>query len=243
MPQSAEAVAAAPSPELPQAAQSSSAFPSWAFRLEAGLAGATGNTENFNLRFGAGAQRKTESIETKFDLYYLYASENGRRSQNRGEFNARNDWLMPGTPWSVFALGKVEYDEFQEWDWRLSGFVGPGYAFIDNGRTLLRGRVGAGGNREFGSPQNEFTPEALAGVDFDFKITDRQKFALTYDYIPSLSDFPEFRTNGRASWEMLIDPKLNMSLRIGAEHRYQSNPGDGFRHNDLDYFATFVIGF
>jgi glutamate N-acetyltransferase/amino-acid N-acetyltransferase len=40
----------------------------------------------------------------------------------------------------AFATGKAEYDEFQDWDWRLSAFAGPGYYFVKHDRTKLLGR-------------------------------------------------------------------------------------------------------
>jgi len=44
-------------------------------------------------------------------------------------------------------------------------------------------------------------------------------------------------------YSILVDPELNMSLRLGVENRYNSNPGGNDKKNDLDYFLALVWAF
>lgn len=211
----------------------------WKRTVDLGVIGSEGNSETFGARAALGAQRKTNYMETTVGLSYVYNTDNGEKTKSRGELTARNDWLFgKDSRWGFFAEGKVEYDEFQDWDWRLSGFVGPSYAFVRNDKTLLRGRVGIGGSYELGGDDNGFEPELLLGLDFEHAFNDRNKVFASAEYLPSLSDFPDYRVNSKAGWEILIDEKSGANLKLGVVDRYDSDPGDGFKKNDIEYFVT-----
>lgn len=211
----------------------------WKRTVDLGVIGSDGNSETFGARGAVGAERKTDFMETTVGLSYVYNADNGEKTKSRGELTARNDWLLgKESRWGFFAEGKVEYDEFQDWDWRLSGFVGPSYAFVRNDKTLLRGRVGVGGSYEIGGEDDGFEPELLLGLDFEHAFNDRNKIFASAEYLPSLSDFPDYRVNSKAGWEILIDEESGANLKLGVVDRYDSNPGDGFKKNDIEYFIT-----
>lgn len=210
----------------------------WDGSVEVGLAGSDGNAEQLSFRTGVAATRKTERFETKFGLHYLYAKSDGTESANRFDLSLRNDWLFKESRWRLFAEGVYENDQFQQWDHRLSGFVGFGYEFINREKTTLIGRAGIGGSQEIGGPDEGFTPEALLGADFSHQLTERQKITASTDLFPSLDDGGEFRWINAAAWEINVDPETNMFLRLGALHRHESDPGAGFKNNDIDYFMT-----
>lgn len=219
-------------------------FRGWTGRVELGLNGSSGNTEAFNFRSAASATRTTERIETSGRISYTYGKNDGEETTNRGRLNVRNDWLLPDdSPWRVFATGDLQFDRFQDWDWRAAAFAGVGYEFIDTERTFLLGRVGAGASREIGGSDNAINPEGLIGVDFRYRITERQRFTASADLYPDLDDFGEYRADGRAEYEILIDEESNLSLTLGVETRYDSQPGEGFRRNDFDYYALLVWTF
>lgn len=210
----------------------------WTGSVEVGLNGSDGNTEQLSFRVAAKAVRKVEKYETSVGVSYQYANSDGVKSESRATAFFRNDWLIKDSRWRYFAEGKYEYDEFQDWDHRLSGFAGVGYEFIENDKTTLIGRVGFGGSYEIGGMDEEFKPEAMFGLDLTHKITDNQRLTASTEFYPDLSDLNEFRMINRAGWEITVDPETNMFLRLGAEHRHDSDPGTGFKHNDLDYYLT-----
>lgn len=222
-----------------------SIFDGWDGSAELGLNGSTGNSELLNFRLGAGAKRTVpDRYETSADIVYKLGKEEGSTTQSEGSLQLRNDWLLGAeSPWRIFAQGRLEYDQFQDWDWRLSLFGGVGYEFIETDRTLLLGRVGAGVRKDFGGSDDSWVPEALLGLDFGHQINDRQKLTATADLFPSLSDFGQYRVVAKAAWELLVDPETNLSLKIGVENRYDSDPGDDVKRNDLDYFAVLVWSF
>lgn len=237
----AEAAAAVPPPIQEEAKLSF--FQGWKSSVQAGINGADGNTENLSARIGFATARLTDEMESRFDLTYTYATSDGEKSASRGEANYRNDWLFKDSPWGFFVQGKAEYDEFQDWDWRLSAFAGPSYTVVKNETTTFRLRAGAGISREFGGSENHIVPEALAGFDFAHKFTDRQSIFINYEYLPSLDDFPAYRMITKAGYEIVVDPTNNISLKLGAEDFYDSSPGEGRKRNDIQYFALIAWAF
>ncbi len=217
-------------------------FEGWEGSVEAGINGTTGNSENFNFRLGLNAERLTEKMETRFDALYRYATSEGEDTTNRFETGLRNDWLLNESPWRLFAEVGYEYDEFQDWDHRISGFAGVGYEFIDNDTTSLVGRAGLGGNQTVGGDDERFTPEGLLGLDLTHQLTDNQKIAAGTEVLPSLDPFGDYRVNSYADYTVKVNPDNNMFLKLGVKHRWDSDPGDAKR-SDLDYYLTLGWGF
>ncbi len=237
--QPATGAAPAPAPKDPE-----SFLDGWHGGVEAGLNGSSGNSESLNARAAITGERKTSLMVTKGSATYTRAQEGGTTTKNRFEVAARNDWIFEkGSPWRYFVTGNYEYDDFQEWDHRISLGNGLGYAFIDNDTTLLLGRAGLGVRREIGGSDNRWIPEGILGVDFSHKLTERQKISASVDYFPSLLDFPDdYRIVSKAAWEMIVDPEIKMSFKVGAEYRYDSTPA-GAKRGDVDYFALLVWSF
>lgn len=231
-----------PPPPIPEEAKLAF-WQGWAGSVGAGVNGSDGNSETFNARAAIDLKRATDAMETAVGANYNYATDNGEKSKSRGELSIRNDWFFKDSPWGFFAQGKAEYDEFQDWDWRLSAFAGPTYIVIKNDRTTLRLRAGAGISREFGGDDNDIIPEALFGADFAHKLTDSQSLFINYEYLPSFKNFSDYRMVTKAGYEIVVDPKTKMTLKLGLEDRYDSEPGDGRKKNDIDYFALLAWKF
>lgn len=218
-------------------------IPGWSGSVEVGLTGSTGNVERVSGRGGVRAERRTDFNHSRGAFTYIFAREDGSTAQNEAHLMLRNDRLFEDSPWRLFGLGMFDYDKFKDWNYRLAGFLGVGYAFIDTERTELIGRVGAGLMREFGGEDDSITPEGLLGADFRQQITERQQVTATVDFFPELDDFGEYRWVASAAYEILVDPEINMSLRLGVESQYDSTPGPDVKRHDLDYFATLVWAF
>ncbi len=222
--------------------QPSSFWSGWEGSVEAGITGSDGNSESFNFRANLSLERLTERMETKFGMTYKYATEDGSENANRFEARGRNDWLVPDSRWRYFVQGKYEFDEFQDWDSRISGFGGVGYEFIrpedQEPNLTLIGRAGVGGSQTIGGTDESFTPEALLGLDFIWEIKDDHRFVATTELYPSLEDMGEFRWITNLGYEIMLDAETNLFLKLGVEDRYDSNPGGSAKRNDIDYYAT-----
>ena len=232
-----------PPPAAPEVKPDPDSFwKGWVGSLEFGLNGSDGNSESVSMRAAANAKRETSEMVTTLGISYVYGTQDGDKNLEHGEFNARNDWKI-GSPWRVFTIGKVEYDTFQDWEWRVSLFGGVGYEFMKTDNTLLLGRIGLGATKEFKTSKQRIEPELDIGLDWEHKIDDRQKFFVNADYYPSLHRFTDYRAQLKAGYEVLVDPKNNLSLKLGLEDRYNSNPGAARKKNDVLYFATIAYNF
>lgn len=223
----------------PPPAEDGEVFKHWKGTVEGGLNGTSGNSETLSFRFGAAAKRTTLRQETTLSTAYSRASDDGRATSHKFEVRARNDWNLGESPWIVFAQGAVEYDQFQSWKWRGTLAGGVGYKFIKDERTTLIGRAGLGLRKNFAGPDQDIIPEGVLGVDFAHQLTERQAITALVEYYPSLKNFPgDYRVLARAGYQLLVDPEVNMFLRLGVENNYLSRPGEGKKKNDLAYFLT-----
>lgn len=213
-------------------------FKGWSWTFEAGATGATGNTERFGGRIAFGGARESSTMATSLGASYLYGVDDGKKSQDRFELNIRNDWKVTDSRWRVYSRGVLEYDYFQEWDWRVTGVLGLGYELYKTDKTLFLPRFGLAVTREFGGSDNRWIPEANLGFDFTHKFNDAAKFFFTFDSYWSLLDFPDYRLVASTGLEFVLDASTGMIFKVGAEDRYDSTPGADRNRNDLTYFAT-----
>lgn len=216
--------------------------PIWSGSAELGVNGATGNSELFNLRVGFDARRKVETNIFTTDFLYALADQNGIRTTNQALWNARDEVLFPGSPWSLFASLNLEYDELRAYDFRVGVYGGVGYTVIDDSDLTFKLRAGAGAVREIGNLPSRWVPEFVFGYDFRLKVNDRSSFVSVLDYYPRIDKFGQYRLRVRAAYENVLDPTNGIILRLGVQDRYDSDPGPA-KKNDLTYFATLGVKF
>ncbi len=215
----------------------------WTGYIEGGLNGSEGNTEQMSLRLGAGLDRITKGGQATFRGTYRFKTENGDKTQSEMFLKERYEWFFPPTKWLFFVEANQEYNEFKDYNWRIDFLAGPGYKFIDNERTKLTGRVGAGVAREFGGDDDEWFPVGVASLDFTHKITDRISLALFGEYKPNLTDINEYQLTGRAGLDIALNDSKSLFLKMGIEDRYDNDPGPGTESNDIDYFVLIAYKF
>ncbi len=206
----------------------------WESSFELGIDGSEGNSTTLTFRSGAKLRRQVEGSDLKLALTYVKATAEYLETKHNAQLEAQHDWLLGDSPWSLFAKSIVVYDEFRPFDLELTLNSGVGYRFVKTDAIILKGRVGSGTTRQFGGPDNTWRPEAMLGLDFEYKISDRQKFHATSEYYPEWGDFESFRIRTDAGWELLVNEATNMSLKLGIIDRYDSEAG-GLKPNALDY--------
>jgi putative salt-induced outer membrane protein YdiY len=210
----------------------------WNSSVEFGLNGSEGNTSRQALRFVFKTRRKTDQIETSFNSLLRMTSQDKSKSVRQLTLDGRNDWFNQDIKsLRYFAEGKVELDEAQPWDYRVSGFGGIGYDFIKTERTSLVGRSGFGGSQRVGIADDEFRAEAFLAANVTHKLSEKQNIKAAIEYLPDTSTWNDYRVNADAAWEVKIDPESQMYLRLGVANRFESDSGTA-KPNDLDYFVN-----
>ena len=214
----------------------------WENSAELGINGSTGNAESFSFQTGARFKRKTDINLFDLRLSHNRTQANGVETQNNALMYADYERFLGDSPWTYFVKNGLEYDEFRAFDLRYNINSGFGYSFIRTEDLTLTGRFGAGASREFGGPDNAWSPEALFGFDYEHQINARNKVITKFDYFPEWDDFSNFRLVSDVAWEYLIDEEGNLSVKLGALDRYDSTP-NGAKANDLNYSALFLYKF
>ena len=168
----------------------------WKGSFEAGLSGATGNSENVNAHMFATADRKTDSNLLHTDLLYLLGKEDGKSTQNNMIANLRDEILFAGSPWSLFGSSFYDYDELRDYKTIIGLYAGLGYLVSDTDTQLFKLRAGAGTiYKTSGSavPGHLWEPSLDLGYDYKYKFNERSALVSTLDYYPSVDKgFGEF---------------------------------------------------
>lgn len=213
----------------------------WNRQVELGLNGTTGPVDAQNYRGFLNLTRASAKMNTNASFNYAYGENNFATTQNRGEASVRNEWKM-ASPWSFWANGRGEVDSLRPWDYRVSASTGIGYTFLKNEKWQVSGRLGVGGAREING-ENALIPEVgIFAVSMDYKINDKSSLYANTEFYPSGRhwDWDNFRATSRAGMNFIVDPELKMTLRLGVEHRHDSDVL-AERANTVDYFV--VLGF
>jgi putative salt-induced outer membrane protein YdiY len=206
----------------------------WDIGVNFGLNGSEGENRSQSIASGAYVKRDSDKWTLDSKISYNMTSANSVETQNNAMLDARLDRKIDKSAWSLFMLNQTLYDEFQPFDLRVSLNSGLGYKWVDTECFNLIGRFGAGASREFGGVDDEWAPEALFGVDYEYLISDRQRFTMKVDYFPEWEDFGNYRVVSDTGWEIDLDKPKNMSLRFTLNDRYDSTP-NGVAPNLVNY--------
>jgi putative salt-induced outer membrane protein YdiY len=218
-------------------------LPGWESSLEAGFSGAEGNSEQLNLYLRFTTKHETDDDRTKIHARYFLSSQDGDRNQNEAQIGIVKDWFLNGSPWFIFADGTGDYDEFENWEYRVSSHGGLGYQLVKNEKFDWSVRGGFGAIKEFNSDDESVRPEGLIGTDLSWKINARQTLNFSNYIYPDLGEIGEFRNVTTADWAIKIDDVDNLSLKFGLANEYESAAPADAEKNDLKYFGALVWGF
>ncbi|MBX3433873.1 MAG: DUF481 domain-containing protein [Pirellulales bacterium] len=211
----------------------------WDAGVELGINGSQGNNETFSMRSGGHLKRETPNWKFDSSLAYNKNHANGVETQNNGKLDVRLDRILAASPWSVFYLGNLIYDEFQTWDTQLSLNTGVGRQIFKTPDLDLTARFGAGAVREFGGVNNDWAPQALFGADYSHQISPSQKLVGKVDYYPEWADFNNYRVVTDLGWQVALDKPKNVSLKVSVIDWYDSTP-DGASPNTLNYAVLLI---
>ena len=206
----------------------------WDGSFEVGMNGSAGNAESMSSRIGSNLTRETNRTKTELESTYARTKANSLETQHNALLRGQVDWKSEKSRWSPFARFGLEYDEFKDFDIRLTSNGGLRYKLVETEATTFGSRVGAGISREFGGTDDDVVPEATFGFDLERQLTERQKLKAEIDYFPAWDRFSDFRMVSDIAWEILLDKESNLHLKILAIDRYDSTP-NGVKKNDIDY--------
>jgi putative salt-induced outer membrane protein YdiY len=212
----------------------------WKHELDAGINGATGNSESLSLHTGYNGSFKDANHGWKISSAYDNAKSNGIESRRQFFADLLKDWFWSESPWFAFAQGRYDWDRFKEWDYRLSLAAGGGYEFLNNDTWYLAGRFGLGGNKTYGDEEETFTPEATLGLEAAWTISNHESVDFKTTFYPSLKESGEYRNISSLSWRMSMGDSRNVAMKIGLSNEYDTLAAPGTETNDFKYNLSLV---
>lgn len=225
----------------------------WDSRLELSFNIREGRTRSRDGRMKWESGFSSDTQNFRYDAAYRIRSDESDRTEQR--FTIGSFWERPRieTPWSIFAQGRYEYDEFNAWDQRITGSGGFGYLLYSRDEVSEDGtefeqwniklRGGLGGRQEFGSDDDALNPEGLAGGELALRLSPRQRLSAKSTYYQTLNEKDDYRIVTSADWEVDIDRMDGVSLKLGLAHEHQAQTPPDVRRDDLSIFASLVLNF
>lgn len=206
----------------------------WDSAVELGLNGTSGTNDSLSYRTGGYFKGKNDFRKVDASLYYNSTTAEGVQSQNNALVSGRHDWLLGSSPWSIYLLSQLFFDEFQSYNLDLNIDSGIGYQWIDTERLKIANQIGAGASREFGGPDGRWAPEAQLGFNYQQMVFTSHKLTAKVDYFPEFEHFGRYRVLSEVGWEVQLSEPENLSLKVAATDRYDSDP-DGAKSHLLNY--------
>lgn len=215
----------------------------WDMSLSVGFSGTKGNKRSQNVNTQLRFDREVERHRWLWDNKYFYGRSEGEVDQTEFISRLTKDFLIPDRRWFGFARSIYNYDRFQPFEHRLSGFGGLGYDFIRQDDLAIVGRLGAGVTRDWGIV-NDTRPEGLIGLELlRWHITENQNLTASSTLYPNLEDLPRNRVVSAIEWTASVANFDNLQLKLGAEHEYESRTVAGADHHDLLYYGALQYDF
>ena len=214
----------------------------WKRSVEVGVNGSEGNTRNMHIH--AGTQLKYEDDSKRWNVEAAYNSTEDSGETSRSDFFSKftRDFLTAGESRFYFTEGRYDWDEFEDWDYRLSVGGGLGEELIKQDNWRVLGRLGLGFSKEFGGEDAEWVPEGLIGIESDWKMADRNALVFKSTLYPSFREVGEFRNISELSWVIGLDELKGIDLKLGLLNEFDSNASGDSRKNDFKYNLSLVFG-
>jgi len=209
----------------------------WKRDIDIGANGASGSSNNANLRIGVSSSFEDDKDRWNFRSVYIYKQEDNEATDNELKVDLLKDWLAKGSPWFYFASAGFDMDEFKDWDYRFRLAAGPGYQLIKTKQFELAARTGLSGVYEIIDPNDNIELEGLIGFNFLWNLTDKNSIKFNNTFYPALTDFSEYRNVTAFEWVHKLDYYKGMAIKLGFDNEYDTKESD---KNDLKYYAAFA---
>ena len=210
----------------------------WARRVDLGVNGEQNNSPSLSVTFGSKFAYDDPWTRWRFNGRYFYNNSDDDDNDNNATFDLSRDWLVPESRWFGFAAGRYQFDQFKAWEHRVTLAGGPGFHLVNSEQHTLDVTVGPAFTREFGTSKAN-KGEALLGLSYDWKISERQSFDFDNQYFVEFTPIAgDWRNFTRLNWSLRLTESPVLSLKLGLQNEYESNPDPGDENNDLKYFLT-----
>ena len=210
-------------------------FKDWKRSAELGINGNEGNTQDTDIHIGI--KGDFSNTLKRWSVSSVYNNGSDDNETTKSDFFAQftRDFLNPSTPHFSFIKGRYDWDEFEDWDHQIDLSAGVGTQFIKKDTWSLIGRTGLGISKEFGGENDDWTPEALFGIESLWTMSKHHSIEFKNSLYPNLSELGEFRNLTELNWKIGLADINNMNLKVGLVNDYDSLADGDSQENDFKY--------
>ena len=206
----------------------------WLLSAQAALAGVNSDDTQLDLRVAGTLTRRTWTDRWTTSAEYFLSLVDSQTTDNNLLATSVYDYYFIPTNWLAFGKLQYQYDQFQAWEHRLSGYAGFGYRIFHERPLAITIKGGFGATREFGT-SDEWTPEAYGEAALAWWINSWQTLEASVNMAPSLTDFGDYRILARLDWIVRLNDQ-GLAFVGGLRNEYQSDVPPGSTNNDLRYY-------
>jgi len=210
-------------------------FKDWKRSAELGINGNEGNTQDTDIHIGIKGDFSNEVKRWSISSVYNNGSDDNETTKSDFFAQFTRDYLNPSTPYFSFIKGRYDWDEFEDWDYQIDLSAGVGTQLIKKDTWSLIGRTGLGISKEFGGENDDWTPEALFGIESLWSLSKHHSIEFTNTLYPNLNELGEFRNLTELNWKIGLADINNMSLKVGLVNDYDSLADGDSQENDFQY--------
>lgn len=215
----------------------------WASTFDLSIDNSFGNTDEQSNRLAYTLNRRVEKNEFDLDMSYYHKVKNSQVTDNKYTIGGAHRWLKVGKAAYWFLNARYDYDEFKSWQSRVSLHLGPGYSLVKNDVVDLKGELGAGTRKEWGSINDNAKLEGLLAILFGWKIMQGQSLDLSASYMPVYTNFSDYRTRVSLNWRLNLNKEATWGILLGTLYEYQSIVDPGINQNDLRNYLGLQVSF
>ncbi|OJW76670.1 MAG: hypothetical protein BGO57_10440 [Sphingomonadales bacterium 63-6] len=220
----------------------------WSGRGEVGASYSSGNSQNTGVTLGLDLKREGIDWSHRLRGNMDYQRSDGRTTRERYFVSYEPRFQINN---GLFSYGLVQYesDRFQGVAGRLAASGGLGYKIVDKDSVSLSAKLGpAYRHTDYVTGATESSLAVLAGMDFDWAITDRLKLTQDTNMVAE---------TGGAATVIIDSSNTTVTLVTGLEARmsrrfstrlsftldYDSNPPENKNTTDTLSRVSLVYGF
>ena len=208
------------------------------YALGAGASYSSGNTSDASVSLNGDGVRATGASKWTFGGKAAWARSNGTTTAEN--ITAGTQYDQDLTPvW--FGFGSADYlrDKFANISSRYSAHGGAGYHVIKRDELTFDLSAGLGYTQDHyvnavdvhgQLRENYGRPEVVLAEESTHKFTATTSFRQKASFFPALSSSGGYRGIFDTGLAVSMTPRL--SLTVGLTYRYDSDPGQGIKHND-----------
>lgn len=212
----------------------------WKRALAIGISGSTGTSENLKANLDFTADYEDAERRWSHKSQYYRSESAGILADHSFSSSLSHDWLFPESRYFYFAGGRLDIDEFKDWDERIGLNGGVGYQFFSDEQFRLLGRMGLNVTQTLGGIREEMDLEMLLSAELGYKINRFQSLSFKNTLYPNLSDTGEFRNLSSLDWLLNLEESQKLGVKISLSNEYDSLSSSS--NNDFKYTFSLSLG-